>query len=120
MQMPCNSYVDCPQPSSYPLIGYNAETPDVLTFIGTGYGPNTPPPLDWSFQVPTAFATYDSAISQADADQNAYNKAVMFAQAGWVAPGAITPVEDGEPFYGPLTGNVFIEEVGGINEPPLV
>ena len=117
---PCASIVNCPLPASYPLSSYNAETPDVLTFIGQGFGPLTPPPLNWNFSEATAYAHYDSTISQADADQNALNNAVYLAQQTWYGPGQQEPYFPQEPGFNPFPPDVFLGEVGGVNTPPLL
>lgn len=75
------------------LLGYQSETPDVATFIGLGYGPLTPPPLGWDFSRATAFAIYDSTISQADADTQAFNAATVSAESNWFPPGGLAPLQ---------------------------
>lgn len=112
--MTCPIYNDCPQSPTAPLLNYSSETADVNTFVGLGFGPVLPPPLGWSYTKATAFATAQSATSQADANAAAYAQAVYFAQDTWVAPGGVLPIEWGENF----DWNGFIP--GGLTEPPLI
>lgn len=65
-------------------------------FVGNGFGPLTPPPLNWTFRLPTAFATASSDRSQTDADEQAFAAAIAAAQATWFAPGVVPPVETGD------------------------
>lgn len=67
--------------------------PPTNDFIGVGFGPNNPPPLGWKFENATAMAIYDSTVSQADADQQAYEAATSLAQSTWVKPGNTPPIE---------------------------
>lgn len=106
----CKKYVNCPLPVGFPLLGYNAETPDSTPFIGLGFGPSTPPPLNWTFSKATAFAIATSTISQSDADQQALNTATSRAESTWVKPGQEPPLEhESSP-----------DPEGGIIFPPLV
>jgi len=116
MSFPCPNYVACPpQPV---LIDYDSTTPDTFEFIGLGYGPSTPPPLNWTFDRPTAFAIVDSPLSQNDADTAAYNAAVSQAQSTWTPPGGVVPVLwENIPADDPAA---FIGVIGGIDTPPLI
>lgn len=90
--MNCATYTNCPLPALYPLLGYSAETPEVQTFTAMGYGPITPPPLNWQFGRATAFAIRSSTISQEDADQSAYDAAVDEAESTWTNPVGVPPL----------------------------
>jgi hypothetical protein len=89
--MNCQNYVACPQ--SPVLLGFDSTVPDVPVFIGLGFGPITPPPLNWQFQRTTAFAIRTSTLSQQDADEQSVNAAIYDAQSGWVNPGGVPPIE---------------------------
>lgn len=112
--MNCQNYVNCPPR----VFAYDATTPDSFVFIGLGFGPLTPPPLGWEFDRATAFSIYNSTISQADANQQAFNAAVSQAQSGWVPPGDVPPI-GWENF--PLDANgEYLHEPGALSEPPMV
>jgi hypothetical protein len=112
--MNCEAYVACPAVPV--LLGFNSGTPDVLNYTGLGYGPNTPPPLNWMFDRTTAFAIAYNPFSAQLANQAALTAAISKAQAGWVAPGGTPPVE----WESPPVEDLFQFDwtPGGIDEPP--
>lgn len=89
--MPCAEVIPCAK-STGPLIGYNSETPDVLQFLGNGFGPADPPPLGWSVSAGSMYASANSLISQADADAQAYAASIASWQSLLVAPNNAPPV----------------------------
>lgn len=115
--MNCKNFNNCPVTPT--LLGYDATVLDVPMFIGLGFGPNTPPPLNWQFSRPTAFAIVDSPISQTAADNLAYESAVYQAQSGWVNPDGSPPIGWGDP-VNDQPSDYFGGQVGGISTPPLV
>jgi hypothetical protein len=118
--MTCDIYVNCPPSPSYPLIGFNSETQDVQDYVAMGFGPLTPPPLNWNFQEATGYAAYTSLISKADAQANAFANAVANAQSTWSPPGEIPPVESGEPDTFPFDATgMFLSEAAGLSELPI-
>ena len=78
--MSCQSLPYCPDG---PLMGYDSNQPDVVQFIGVGFGPNTPPPLGSAFVNPTCMSTAQSAISQGNAEDRAFLNAVVCAESTW-------------------------------------
>lgn len=71
-------------------IAFNpAPLPD---FIGLGYGPTTPPPLGWNFQLATGFAIVDSTQSPSEAMTAAYSAATANAESTWVPSGGIPSI----------------------------
>lgn len=90
--MNCEQYVNCPNPPSFPLLGYSAETPDVMTYQRMGFGPSTPPPLNWSEGLLSGFAIGYSTASSAAAQIAANKAAVAQAVGTWTAPGALAPI----------------------------
>lgn len=92
----CPNFEDCPQPPNFPITGYNAESNEVIQFIARGFGPITPPPLNWNFKLPFSYATASSSVSLASAKSTANTMAVSNAEETWTAPGAIPPIEPGD------------------------
>ena len=73
--MTCDKYVNCPASPSSPLLGYSAETPDVLKFNAMGFGPRTSPPLNWDIGQAVGFAIAHSTVSEYSAEQAAVTNA---------------------------------------------
>ena len=94
--MTCDKYVNCPASPSSPLLGYSAETPDVLKFNAMGFGPRTSPPLNWDIGQAVGFAIAHSTVSEYFAEQAAVTNATANAQSTWVPPGGQSPVEIGD------------------------
>lgn len=92
--MNCNSYVNCPPSGIAPLIGYDADSGDTQTFSAMGFGPVTPPPLNWNFGLLSGFAIAQSVISQDSAAQLAEIQATKNAEATWTSPGVLPPIEE--------------------------
>lgn len=120
-----NGVLECGVPTS-PLVGYNAEAGWQPFFIGLGYGPNTPPPLGWSFDNPQCFVATHSYVSQQDANNNAYTESVQCAESQWFSPTgqpAAQPLPPPAPQPQPMDienpPDVYLGPPGGISEPPI-
>ena len=83
--------INCPPGASFPLLGYNAEAPDVPTFTAMGFGPGLPPPLNYDFGLTEGFAIATSTISPQAATNAAQQQATANAVATWIAPGELPP-----------------------------
>ena len=92
----CQSYVNCPPGPAYPSLNYNAEVSEVIPFLSISFQPSTPPPLNWSFSQPFAYATGKSTVSQAAADAAAINAATSRAESTWIPPGENPPILPGD------------------------
>ena len=113
--MKCPSCVRCAPPASFPLLGYDATAADTQTFVGLGYGPLTPPPLDWTFPRATAFAIRDSVLSQTDASQQAFAAATAQAKSEWTPPGGTLPIQ-----WENEAENQFDMDFGSLGAPPII
>ena len=116
MNEPCDSIVNCPNPATYPLTGYNSQTPDVVGFLANAYGPLTPPPLNWSFQDVTGYGHATSPVSLAAAQAQAAVVAAQSVYNGW--NDGTVQVPSGEPeFYG--NAEIFDNDFFGLSSPAL-
>ena len=103
----------------YQIGGSSTTSPTPQPFVGQGFGPSTPPPLNWTFQRPTAFAIATSPTSQADADAAALAGAIATAQAGWTPPGQPVPLLPGDSLANNNPSSTFVGQAGAPNTPPL-
>jgi hypothetical protein len=86
MRSPClNAVTACPVPAQ-PGTGYLAETPDALDWLGVGYGPAQPPPLDYSFINPRCLVIVNSTVSQAAASATASQQSIQCVQSQTFTP----------------------------------
>ena len=105
MIQPCKTVNPCPQ-DPLPLLGYSAETPDVLNHIGLGWS-STPPPLNFPFKNPSCFVALDVPVSTPGdaqvANLMAQAQARQCAAAGWTTP-------DGQPVITYQSSTQFVTE----------
>jgi len=84
--IPCKTAVDCPCDDN-PVLGLNAEAADVPTYIGVGYGPSEPPPLNSTWKNAHALSLLDVPVNQPGdqmtANLLAESQSVQTAAAGW-------------------------------------
>lgn len=69
-----------------PGLGFSTETFTAPTFVAVATAPNSPPPLGWAFENPTATLPGESTVSQENAEQTAWQSATAQAQSGWIPP----------------------------------
>lgn len=96
VDMTCGNYIDCPESSTFPLLGYSAETTDMQMCVANGFGPVTGPPLNWSFSLVSGFSIRRSTVSPQAALIAATNAAIAQAEATWVSPDGVAPIEQGD------------------------
>lgn len=113
--MPCpNAVTSCPANPSPLMGGYDAETSDVVEFIGLSWGPINPPPLGWAFDNVGCFTACKTPVSQQAADIDAYNKSAACAESQWYPP---EPAQ--EDFSEPALEQSE-ENMWGISDAPLM
>jgi hypothetical protein len=88
--------INCLPSPSFPLLGFNSETPIVPTFSGMGFGPGVPPPLNCDFGLTEGFAIGVSTVSSQAATAAATQQAIANAIATWIPPGNLPPVQQGD------------------------
>lgn len=81
----CNTIGNCDCLDSNPFQNISAEAPDTQRFAGISYN-SVRPPLGVGWAYFSAIGLYYSAISQADADMNAYNIGFKASTCTWTNP----------------------------------
>ena len=85
MNPTCQAVCECPVPTT-PGIGFTTENFVAPVFVAVATGPNIPPPLGYEFANPTRTEPGHSAVSQEEAEFEAWLAASRAARAGWVSP----------------------------------